>query len=123
MNLGIHSTSTTMAGNGKQLSTIKYEDLLISSKFFYAEGSEDPDTIFPDETKLSRESQLDRPQDSHLRRNDPDQSLQHAAGGAASSSSKDGSRNMSSAALDVDVAMEAACGDPTFLVRINNHVP
>ena len=102
-----------MPGGGKQLSTIKYEDLLISSKFFYTEGSEDSDILFPDEIKLSRESQLGR----------PDQSLQHAAGGAASSSSKDGSSNMSSAALDVDVAMEAACGDPTFLVRKINQVP
>ena len=111
-----------MAG-GKQLSTIKYEDLLISSKFFYAEGSEDPDTIFPDETKLSRESQLDRPQESYLRRDDLDQSLQHAAGGAASPPPVIRPSNMSSAALDVDVAMEAACGDPTFLVRKINQVP
>ena len=30
---------------------IKFEDLLLSSKFFYIEGSEDSNHIFPDEIK------------------------------------------------------------------------
>ena len=107
-----------MACVGKQLSAIKYEDLLISSKFFYTEGSEDADRIFPDETKQCRESGLDRHQESNFALVVPDQTLQHSARDAAKHSSETESRRMSRAVLNVDIAMEAACGDSTFLVSI-----
>ena len=96
---------------GKQLS---YEDLLISSKFFYTEGSDEAERSLPEETKQCRESDLDRQQESNF-----------GLGGdhdAALCYQETGSRQMRSTVLDVDVAMEAACGDPTFLVSKSRRV-
>ena len=101
-------------GVGKQLSTIKYEDLLISSKFFYTEGNEDTDMIFPDETKQYPKLGFDQHSNHEI--------LQHAAAKsdeASLCSTHFESTKTTLTALDVDVAMETACGDTTFLVSEN----
>ena len=90
---------------------ITYEDLLFSSKFFYTEGSEDSSLIFPDEIKEygNTGSLL---QVGHV------EGTIHGDGNNGNtqlcSSLRESTRN--SVTLDINVAMEAACGDPTFLV-------
>jgi hypothetical protein len=78
---------------------MRYEDLLISSKYFYTEGSEDSRELFPDETKddVSVKSEKKASNDSHTRR------LNFGTMG-------------NRIVLDVDVGLETACGDAEFLV-------
>jgi len=85
-----------MSCGGKELSKITYEDLLISSKYFYTEGSDDSSLLFPDETKE------ENPGDS-------------SCAGKGSANPQEGSKIQNS--LNIDVAFEAACGDPNFLVK------
>ena len=82
----------------------KYEDLLIPSKFFHTEGSEDSALIFPDETKE------DLPKGGT--QSEASGSRVFIEGHVAASTEK-------RSAMDIDVAMEAACGDETFLVCIS----
>ena len=86
-----------MQCGGKDLSKITYEDLLISSKYFYTEGNDDSSLLFPDETKE------ENPGDS-------------SCAGKGSANPQEGSKIQNS--LNIDVAFEAACGDPNFLVKI-----
>jgi hypothetical protein len=93
-----------MQGGGcecTEKSMIKYEDLLIPSKFFYTEGSEDSRLIFPDETK----------EDLSRGRTQPE-----ASGSRALIRSRNTAIAEKRLAMNIDVAMEAACGDETFLV-------
>ena len=89
---------------GTSASMVTYEDLLISSKFFYTEGSEDSNAMFPDEAK------------EHL----PGKNCHLAE--AASKPHADSrllkcETQSSSTDVDIDVALEAACEDHAFLVN------
>ena len=80
---------------------IKYEDLLLSSKFFYTEGSEDSKTLFPDEIK--EHGNMDP---SRHYRNDSDfnkKPMYKIHGWDRDD-------------LDVYQALESACGDSQFMV-------
>jgi hypothetical protein len=93
----------TIPNVSKGVSMIKYEDLLISSKFFYKEGSEESSLLFPDETKEIPSNQRAR----------------KAAGVDVQPETQccsDAALDSRNASMDIDVAMEAACGDATFLV-------
>jgi hypothetical protein len=85
----------------------KYEDLLIPSKFFHTEGSEDSRLIFPDETKE------DLPKGG---------TQSEASGARAFTGDHVAVSTEKRSAIDIDVAMEAACGDETFLVCNIFHV-
>jgi hypothetical protein len=87
-------------------SLITYEDLLISSKFFYTEGSEDSSTLFPDETKENVSGERDSTR------------AQRCTGALADTSCADAARSQKQSLLDVDVGLEAACGDAAFLVGL-----
>jgi hypothetical protein len=78
---------------------LRYEDLLLSSKYFYSEGSEDSRELFPDETKddVLMKSEKIGSNDSHTR------GLNYESKG-------------NKTVLDVDVGLETACGDAEFLV-------
>lgn len=95
---------TNKAGISKPLSMMTYEDLLISSKFFYSEGSENSQVLFPDETKSLELSEAGCQQDGPAKSN------------AAEFCSQYHENSDNQSLFDIDIAMEAACGDPTFLV-------
>ena len=80
---------------------IKYEDLLLSSKFFYTEGSEDSKSLFPDEIKEY---------------GNIDPSQQHLAESESRGKRMCTKNCWDPDDLDVYLALESACGDPQFLV-------
>ena len=117
---------------GKPLTSIRYEDLLISSKFFYKEGSENSSESFPDDIKEGRSETTECHQEMTRMRNNghfecaqdekPQSECNHTSrlhgdpGALYTHQSSDSKKTTEPAALDIDVAMEAACGDPSFLV-------
>ena len=101
-----------MPSGGKELSKITYEDLLISSKYFYTEGNDDSSFLFPDETK-------DKNSGTAL----DSQSCPIDSGGHYLPTARESKCNINSTErskpqdiIDIDVALEAACGDSNFLV-------
>ncbi len=85
-----------MPSGGKELSKITYEDLLISSKYFYTEGN-------PGIVAGSRNCPASSRGDCLT-----------ASDSKGNIDSKEISKHQE--ILDIDVAIEAACGDPNFLV-------
>ena len=90
---------------------ISYDDLLISSKFFYTEGCEDSSLLFPDETKeVGRKDVSMRPSESCEKNIAP----KHENSESPPMQSE---LACIPSAMDIDIALEAACGDSEFLVR------
>ena len=79
---------------------IKYEDLLLSSKFFYTEGSEDSKSLFPDEIRENGNFDVSR---HHLT--------------DSGSRNKPTNHGWDPDDLDVHLALESACGDYQFMVK------
>ena len=93
----------------KDVTTLTYEDLPFLSKFFFTDGSENPETLFPDETRQS--PQIEIPSDFFRYRNfTPVISLNKEADFTLMFPTLK--------LLDTSTALEAACGDSKFLVRI-----
>lgn len=91
---------------------ITYEDLLISSKFFYNEDLEDSKLIFSDDSKEHQDT-------VHSKRYGNQQGQDHSF--IADDLHLPGGEALDKpSALDVDIAMEAACGDSTFLVSTSS---
>ena len=80
---------------------IMYEDLLLSSKFFYTEGSEDSKSLFPDEIK---EHGNINPSQHHIPMLESSEKRMHTK------------NCWDPDDLDVYQALESACGDSQFLV-------
>ena len=100
-----------MHSGGKELSKMTYEDLLISSKFFYTEGNDDSRLLFPDETKNDIiETAVES---RNCARSSRDDFLRACESKYNISSTE---RQRPQDILDIDVALEAACGDSNFLV-------
>ena len=78
------------------------QDLLLTSNFFFTDGIEDSSQLFPD--LVMKDSSLERERmDNHISR--------HAA-------TSDGLKSclVDSDVLNIELAIEAACGDFNFLV-------
>ena len=89
----------------KDVATLTYNDLPFTSKFFFIDGCEDSEAIFPDETRNNPQVQ----KRSALCKLHNPQAIEEPHFVRAFAAPK---------ILDFDIALDAASGDTIFLVSI-----